>query len=238
MDILELPSDVWRSIILICKISYIKNLSLVDKFFYSLCCEKNLWLEKFKDKNLIIINNNIKNVGEYLNEYRKVSYSTYTSNCLIDMITSKKYSTMWNTCWFNPYFLIEDLTKILNKDHLIFNKVEDYSIKKYIDISINIKKKELIYYKSCNYKMVDGYNEVIKVLTENYDNINTIESLITKILYYNQLININDMDCYPIVISKNSTIDDLNLNIYKKDIINRRRKYWDECYSKYEKLYF
>jgi len=91
---MNLPFDILRHIVLISRINEIKDLCLVNKSFYSLCCERNLWLEKFKEKNLLIIDNDkINNASQYINEYRKVSYSSYTANCLINMIGNKYHIT-------------------------------------------------------------------------------------------------------------------------------------------------
>jgi len=71
---MDLPLDILRSIIFISRINEIKDLCLVNKSFYSLCCERNLWLEKFKEKDLEMINDKINMVGQYINEYKRVSY--------------------------------------------------------------------------------------------------------------------------------------------------------------------
>jgi hypothetical protein len=87
------------------------------------------------------------------------------------------------------------------------------------------------------YKTVDCNEDQIIPFTENYDNIDIIILLITKILYYYPLININDADGLPIIISENTNpYYTLHCNI--QNIIDNRIKYWDGCYSKYEKLYF
>ena len=81
-----LPLDVWRLIILQLRINHIKNLFLVTRSFHLLCSEKDLWLNKFKEKGLDIINNNIKNIKQYLDEYKKISYALHISTNLVDMV--------------------------------------------------------------------------------------------------------------------------------------------------------
>jgi hypothetical protein len=123
---MNLPSDIWRLIVSICRIKDITNLCSVDKSFYYLCSEKNVWYDKFKEKNLEIINSNIKNVYQYVDEYRKISYASYIANCLVNMISTKKYIIPYNIISFSPYFIIDDFIKIFIKDYLIFNEIAKY----------------------------------------------------------------------------------------------------------------
>lgn len=227
---MDLPSDVLRSIISICKISDIESLSLVNKLFLFLCCERNLWLVKFNDNNLEIIDDKINTVDQYVDEYKKISYATYTANCLVDMVRCDEYRIQNYNLRFSSYFSIDKLTKILNKDHTIFNFYK-YDIEKNIEISIYIREKGTIHYKS--HKIDEEDNIGTNIFTEDYD-INFIISLIIKILYHYPLININDFNDLPLIISKNNII--LYNQLFK--VIPRRKKYWDGCYSKYEDLYF
>ena len=230
-----LPSDILRLIILISKINVIKIISSTNKYFYSLCCEKNLWLEKFNEKDLIIINDKIITVGEYLNEYRKISYATYTANCLINMIVCDKYEVTAGICCFNRYFSDNDLRKIFNKKHPIFTKLKD-SNKKYVDMFLRIKEKSLICfdaYKTNNEIDQNDEDIEIDIFSENYNNTRII-SLISKILYYFPLTTMNDIGYSLLIISKNMKFD----TNYENRFINRRKEYWDQCYPKYEELYF
>ena len=68
---MDLPLDVLRLILSICEICDIKNIYFVTKSFHSLCIERNLWFEKFKEKGLTIINDKINTVSQYLEEYKK-----------------------------------------------------------------------------------------------------------------------------------------------------------------------
>jgi len=148
--------------------------------------KKNLWLEKFKE----IINDKINDCFHYINEYKKVSYAVYTTNCLIDMIQLNKtgrFFTEYHICRFNPYFLIDDLINILPKDHPVFIKIKDDNcIKKYINISIGDE--GTIGYNSYE-KPDDEHSEMIEILNGKYNDKNVIISLFTKILYY-YIINI------------------------------------------------
>ena len=223
---MDLPLDILRYIVSICKIRDIVNLYLVDKSFCSLCHEKNLWLEKFKEKNLDIIDTKINSLSEYINEYKKVSYATYTSNCLVDMITCDKYQIQNYICCFT----LDNLEKILNIDHPIFIKIKENDDPKiYIKIIIRIRGEITIRYRSHN-KDHSGFN----ILTENRDKNFTV-SLISKILYNYPLIIINDFNNLPLVVSKYN-LDEYN--IWFKNVHPERKEYWDECYSKYEELYF
>jgi hypothetical protein len=224
---MDLPLDVWRSIILTLKINYIENLNSVDKFFQCLCCERNLWSTKFKEKNLDIINSEINTVGHY----KKVSYTSYTTDHLLGMVINNKYNPqMWYT---NDPISVKDLENILTKDHPIFIKIKENNyMKRYIDITIGIKEKILI----CDLFTGDGYNR-INLWKENYANEKFMRSLIIKILYYCPLINFTDVDSVPLIIS-DKLIFDYNLLNFYSGRINSRKEYWHGCYSKYEELYY
>jgi hypothetical protein len=241
---MDLPSDVLRLIVSLCKIREIENLCYVDKSFYSLCCEKNLWLEKFKEKNLEIINTEINTIYQYIDEYKKVSYAIYTTPQLVDFVMTTNYRLYQSRCFFDKLFLIDDLKNILVNDHPIFTKIcEDKDIKEFIDINIVVSDIGSINYGYCD----SEFKNRIDLFTENYTNKEFMISLINKIFYHHPSIVITDVDCFPIIMSKNSFcggIPIFNNNIINNDIIfydhkiYSRRKYWDECYSKYKELYF
>jgi len=137
--------------------------------------------------------------------------------------------------------LFDDI--ILIKNHPIFEKIKDSNnIKKYISISIEVGNKGnkgiIDYILHDTNDENDEYGKGIKVLTENYDNKNIIMSLINKILYHYPLIKIYDINYNPMIISTNDFLDNQFFNDYDKNIISRRKGYWDECYSKYNELYF
>ena len=234
---MDLPLDIKRSIILLLRINNIKNLSFVDKSFYSLCCEKNLWLDKFEENNLVIIDDDINTLNQYINEYKKVSYATYTSNYLINMIISKQCSRHTGICLFNKYFSDHYLKKLFKDNHPIFTKIKDIG-KKYVDIFFRIKNLEKLSVNFDGHITNDDDNQndediEIDIFNENCDK-KCIILLITKILYYYPLITINDINYSLLVISKNEKLD---IND-EQNIINKRKEYWEECYSKYEDIYF
>ena len=234
---MDLPLDILRSILLICKICDIKNICLVTKSFYSLCIERSLWLEKFNEKNLEIINNKINTVNQYIGEYKRVSYSLHTANNLVDMIINGRNRPYQSVCFFEQLFSINDLKNILTNDHPIFTKIKECdNIKEYITITIAIKETGSINYDSC-----EDFGNKINIVTENYYDKKYVICLINKILYYYPLIMIDDIGSIPIIISKDSIFDHDDLELdhdHYKVKINYRKEYWDECYSKYEKLYF
>jgi hypothetical protein len=71
--------DIYKIIISFSSVSMMKSLSLVNKSFYDICFDKHMWSNIFKDKNLEIWNNDIKNVYDYVKEYDKMSYAKQTS---------------------------------------------------------------------------------------------------------------------------------------------------------------
>ena len=231
---MDLPLDILRLILLLSRINDIKSLRLVDKTFNSLCSEKILWLSKFKEKDLTIINNNLNTFSQYLNEYKKVSFATYTTNCLYDMIRCDKFDIMWDICAFDLYFSIDELTEILVKNHDVFIKITD-NIKKYIRISMKIRKKVIIRYRLYDTNKDDKKtNFGTNIHADIHDKHYTI-LLINKILYNYPAINIIDDHGIPLVFSKYNLED---YNIWYRSIHPERKVYWDECYTKYEELYF
>lgn len=244
---MELPLDILRLILLFSKVNAIRIITSVDKNLYSLCSEKNLWLEKFKEKNLVIINDKIVTVGEYLNEYSKVSYASYTALNLVDMIINNKNNDIENhRCWLNAFFSIDDLKNILIEDHPIFKHLEenDHS-KKYIYINIIVGEVGTVSFNYC--EIVNNQSGEIKI-KQDYNGKRLIISLIYKVLYYHSLIgniNINnlpeisivDADDISIIIPKDFNIV-YHYHPYYKKRMDNRKQYWDECYSKYEELYF
>ena len=235
---MDLPSDVSRSILLICKISDIKNICLITKSFYSLCLERNLWLDKFKEKNLEMINDEINTVSQYLEEYKKVSYATYTINRLVNMVEinyQKSGCSYDQVCRFNQSFISKDFMNILKENHPFLIKIKGCkNIKKYLGIFITIDEKGSIDYHFHEKNYVEDF-----VLSQgSQHDKNTIILFITRILYYYPLIEIFDVDNFPLIISKNSLSYNNTSSSYYKSKIDNRKKYWDKCYDEYEKLYF
>jgi hypothetical protein len=234
---MDLPSDIWKTIISISKIKYIKTICLISKAFYFLCIERNLWLDKFKEKNLKMINNKINTVSQYIGEYKELSHATYTANCLIDMITCDKYAIQWHFCSFNLGFSIDKLTKIVGDHfHTKIKDIVDIDKYKYIKISI------LVENRSIRYKLfkTDNKDDIgILIFTEDPDK-DYIISLVNKILYHYPLLNLNDINDFnglPLKIPENDIV--LYNQFYKCNTSVRiRKEYWDRCYSKYEEQYF
>jgi len=230
---MNLTLDILRLILLLLRINDIKSLCLVDKTFNNLCNEKSLWLAKFKEKDLTMINNEINIFTEFLNEYRKVSYAKYATDCLIDMINDEGFNTPFNMCWVSPYLPVNDMINISPNDRSIFEKVINikYDTEKYINVNVQITgntKGRITYYFHETY---DDISIGHTLSTETYDNNDIIISLIIKILYH-PLITINDFNSIPIIITGNKVSDD------HQHIFDKRKEYVDECYSKYEQLYF
>ncbi len=216
-----MPFDILRSIIIVSKIISIKFLSSTSKFFYSLCCEKNLWLEKFKEKDLVIIDNDIKSVGQYLNEYRKISYARYTANCLADMIMSNKYDIYKSKCIFvGIHNHIKDI--LSDNDHILTKIKQANNIEKYATMFIVIGEKGTI-------TLDNSYDIDIDIITENYYDKKFVISLICKIFYYCPL-----MIIFLIVLRKQLRVEKnigmnviLNIKnfIFKNDLILKNNKY-------------
>jgi len=247
---MNIPLDVWRLIVFISKINDIKNLCLVDNYFLSLCLEKNLWVEKFKEKNLDIINNKINSISQYIEEYKKVSYASYIANCLFDLVQFEERQfkelskSFYDRCWIYP-FDITYLPKLLEKNILGLIKIEINDHNK-VFMRLEIKSKGQIKYYTCKKYYENfisdtycGNNRNYSILVNDYDYKNVLISLISKILYYIPSIKITDE--YELVrLFSNQHILDWNsgASTIKGTIVGTRIKYWDECYSKYEELYF
>lgn len=226
-------------------VNSIRSLCCVHKSFYNLCSEKNLWISKFREKKLDIIDVKIDSLSEYISEYKKLSVAIYKTNCLINMVKEYDYSISNHILWFPPQLSIDNM--ILIKDDPIFNTIKDNcnvkNIENYISINIEVGNNGKIDYfvHDTNNKYLYEFNET-KILAENYNNIKFIITLISKILYYHPLIEICDINyCALIIHTDDDLYNYLNCSYYDdydKKMIIKRKEYWDKCYSKYEKLYF
>ena len=231
----SLPLDIFRLILLFSKINVIKIISSTNKSLHLLCSERNLWLERFKEKNLVIIDNHIKSVDQYMNEYKKVSYSSHTASHVVDMIinTMNTHRHLYQSmCFFNKFFSVDDIKNILENDHCLLTKIKEDNIKGSINISIQIGEEGFINYEHC-----DEFGNIKYLLRQKDVNVKYITSIINNIFYYFPLIKLSDVDCLPLIISKILILEDNFSKSVKNEICNRR-KYWDRCYAKYEELYF
>ncbi len=219
---MRLPLDILRTIIIISKINDMEYISLTNKVFYLLCCERYLWIEKFKNKELIFINNDMKNVKQYIDEYKKVSYAFYISTCLFNLVEIEEQ-------------LFKKLDREFYHDCLIYPVDSKYlnSIDKlYIKIDI---KGEVKYYKYDEYKDVDEiYIYDNNIAVENYCKSDLI-LFITKMLYYIPDIAIYDASELKRIFSYQQIRNwNINQSSIRGTVVGSRIKYWNECYSKYE----
>jgi len=155
---------------------------------------------------------------------------------MIENNKSENFSIKDHRCWFSPYFSIDGLTNILSKDHVIFTKTEKHKdIFKYIDIHIMIGDKGTVDYGLARQERY----ETAQIYEEKYDNKDIILFPLVNILYHYPSITINDINYIPIIVKKDTILNpEIIYDIHDKLIIDRRQKYWDQCYSKYEELYF
>ena len=232
---MNIPLDISRLILLLSRINDIKSLYFVDKLHNNLCHERELWIAKFKENNLNVINLQINSLHEYVSEYNKLSRATYNTNCLINMIKTHHYSIAYDIIWV-PQLLIDDI--ILIKDHPTFVNIKEIpcDIKRYISIDIRFGNESVIDYHL--HDTPDEYNEGTKILIEKYNNVNLLLPLITKILYHYPSVKIHDVNFCPIIVLTDDYLDSEFFDNYDKKTIGRRKEYWDECYSKYKELYF
>lgn len=75
--------DIYKEIIIKTNITTLIDLSLVCKNFNEICNEKAVLLDKFYSKNLIIIDDDLITIREHVNEYIKLAYSEFMSDCLL-----------------------------------------------------------------------------------------------------------------------------------------------------------
>jgi hypothetical protein len=122
--------------------------------------------------------------------------------------------------------------------NIVFIKIKDKikaNIKEYVKIFVEIGEEGgIVRYRLYNINTDDitnpGTNIFIEVCDKHY-----IMLLINKILYNYPSINITDYHGIPLIISK------YNLgkyNMWFDNIHPERKRYWKECYFKYQSLYF
>ena len=91
---------------------------------------------KFKEKELTIINYEINSFSQYLNEYKKVSYASYTASCLVKYVINTKYRLYKNMFFFDR-ISYNNPDNILMSNHPGFTEIkENDNSKEYINISI------------------------------------------------------------------------------------------------------
>jgi hypothetical protein len=226
---MNLLLDIWRSILLKLKVNDIINISLVNKAFHSLSSEKVLWLFKFEEKNLQMINNEVINIKQYLNEYKKVSYASYIANCLFDLIIieRKKYKEAnYENLWIYP-FDIKYLLNILEGNSLeLFERINADKVFIFIEIKDECLLKYFV------------YRTKKPVLKQNLDHKDTL-ILLTKIIYNESNIKVFDMYEFQRIFRSDQILNwKCNARSIKNTTVGDRIEYWGKCYSKYESLYF
>lgn len=232
---MKLPSDMLRIILFPLEIKEILSLCLVSKNFNDLCSERQLWIQKFTEKNLEILDVNITNVSQYFNEYKKISHAAYTINCLFYFIETnyKINRSLFNSiCGLDSKISSCDILDILRVNHPVSVQIRKYiNDIKYIDINIQIDETPLI-----NYNYYDeNYQKIGKFLY--YENKDIICDFMIKILYYFPLIQIIDINYLPLIINNDMSYNNYN-NCDCQSQFDHKKKYWDECYIKYKELYF
>ena len=150
---MDLPLDILRFITLFCKVSDLEKLCLVDKSFNVLCNERSLWLQKFEEKNIEIIDDKI---NKFI-EYKKVSYASYIANCLFDLIEAENKhfkrddQTIHRICWVSLPSK-NFLSMILNKNPFV-SEYEDEHV--YIDLVIRNEGRNKYYLSDQNYEHIE-----------------------------------------------------------------------------------
>lgn len=243
---MDLPLDIWRLIMLNSKINDIKNICLLDKTFNSLCNEKSLWVEKFKEKDLMIINTNLNTFSQYLDEYKKVSYARYIAISLFELvkIEEEKYnmSKLYHSnSWIYP-FDIKYLSVILEPNILSSIKFKRENDDK-VFINLEIKDGGCIRYYTCEKYYDDlffcAYYGHDEVLITNNNSKNILISFLTKLLYHVPELLIFDTQQYKRIFTKDQIINwNNNASTINEGIVYSRINYWKECYSKHKELYF
>jgi hypothetical protein len=229
---MDLCEDIWRSILLKLKVNDIINISLVNKSLHTLTSEKILWSCKFEEQNLQIINNEeINNIQQYISEYKKVSYASYKTTCLTNMMIQS--ATGISAIWLEKDFTIDDIL-LLNCN--IFDNAKNIikNSRNYVNLTIGLEGEQ-----SINFHIHNKENHrLVFYVTEQHEVI-FIHSLLNKIFYHFPSIQITDNGDRPIVVS--TSYDYICYEDFDSDTINiicKRKEYWDKCYSKYESLYF
>jgi len=232
---MDLPLDIWRLVLLNCRINDIKSLYLLNKTFHSLCNEKSIWLEKFKEKDLIIISNDINDVSHYYYEYKKISLAAYTTDYLLNYTQNFHCSCHFGYINFHfkpfiyDYFNIKDLRNILTKDHWFLEEV-DITSSKYEKVCINVK--ITMDQVSIDYDLYIKNSMLSLTLNNVKDNKESLISLMNKIFYYYPKSIVYDNKYERLLVNTSNT------DYYNEEIHNKRKVCWDKYYSKYEELYF
>jgi hypothetical protein len=201
-----------------------------------------MWLKIFKDKNLEIWNNDIKNVNDYIKEYNTMSYAKHTCNNLFQA----------DECYFHQFqIILKD--KDINMNHDINIRMLDI-FPVIVNDANNVQNISFTFRFEHNKKEF-LMNLLFRETTHNtifYKNYVTPENLyiiLLKLLYYYHNLNITDSRGNPIIMDKRA--ENFYNEYYKgfcenkedgddenNDVIISRKLYWDECYKSYQETYF
>jgi hypothetical protein len=232
-------NDVYRLIILSSSVLEFPKLSSVNKYFNVICNDKNTWSTIFNNKGLLILddNDNINTIKQYIEEYQKMSYASYTANGLYTMMDIFKCSnhSLDKMCGVQ-FTNLTYIHKILKMD--IYERLPNF---KYFNINIVMGNNGKIYYytKIAGLMFLDEMfrwgQDAFGGIEEIYDDKSTVISLITKILYYYPNINILDSNYRRLVIKdEEKTI--MEQSSY--ETMNKRKNYWIAYHEKYHDNYY
>jgi hypothetical protein len=217
--------DVHRLIILSSSVLEFPKLSLINKYFNVVCHDKNTWSIIFKEKDLVILDDNITTMKKYIEEYQKISYAAYTAKGFYEMM-QLSYKGAKEINMFGMTFCVNNLivtSKILSQD--ILNKVPHNRFN--INIVIGDDSYKIIYSENMVGLIFEDNFPDIDAITNNYNDKNVLISLLTTILYYYPDKCIVDCYCRRLrPVMKNG------------NLIDKRTEYWKHYYSHYHNIYF
>jgi hypothetical protein len=196
-------NDIYREIITAANITTLLELSSVCKYFNIICNEKCILIDKFYCNNLIISNDDLITIREYVNEYCKLAYSEFMPNCLLTNLLSdckneneqylQKIFTI-NAANINDVMLFNILPKDICEDFKRIGSSLPTRLEKR-DIclsSINDKIKFIFKFSSST----SGGSISVNKWYENFDE---IVNFFRKILYYYPDIEINFVDISKVI---------------------------------------
>jgi hypothetical protein len=217
--------DIYQEIIQNSNVSTITRLSMVCKNFDILCSNKQMWKSIFQSKNFYI-DENLTTSGQFISEYRKISYAEFIPEHLINLILS---------------FKNDDFCSIIMKIYIDIINIDNSKLVKVLPADLSIK---FLDCKSLwNISKINVTLELHPTIKIIYDikgfpkdgigkcscdgfiscTIDDIKDIIRNLLYY-----CPDVKLYNFTGSE-------WISIYST---NKSKDYWTKCFEDYKMLYF
>jgi hypothetical protein len=223
---MELPVDIYESILLHADIDNVLNVCLTSTAINILGNDKHVWFQKFEISHLPIITKQ-KNIKDWINEYKKVNYARFYSKHVIELILEESKSYDNHALLIINFKVTDDIINLLPSSlQFRIRSHENYiNIKTYNDYKQSLFINSYGNYVMIRYYVGDVDHDIEKIYKENDSHLNLLElqSLFFTLLYHFPQMNITDDSGGSYL--KINNLDELNIVYFK--ILQKRNDFWE-----------